>query len=339
MLSGFLKKYLPNYIVEYVQYIKKIIYNKKEINKAYKYDLLRYSRYSDTFKTDNSNKLIGKIIRDYHVIEKGLTMPETRLGFGKERIISLIKNCLNFISLYGESDEQINIAINVILEYCEFHKKNNFELDSLVNEAIIKLKSNKHIEYSLTTQKDMKYNNYFSKINSPFPDFAATRSSIRNFRDLNVNVEDILESINIAKSTPSACNRQCWRTYLYQDKNTIKKILDVQGGNRGFGHLVDKLIVVTAELGVFITPGERNQAFIDGGMYVMNLLYSLHYNKIGVCTLNCSNDVDRDIKMRNLCSIGQSEVFIAMLACGIPAENFKIANSFRYNISKTHKTL
>jgi len=100
--------------------------------------------------------------------------------------------------------------------------------------------------------------------------------------------------------------------------------------------LTNKLIIVASELGVFTGQEERNQAYIDGGIYLMNLVYSLHYNKIGACILNCSNSIEKDIELRKLSMIKESEVFIAMVACGIPPETFKIATSTRYSLDKTN---
>jgi hypothetical protein len=50
--------------------------------------------------------------------------------------------------------------------------------------------------------------------------------------------------------------------------------LKLQGGIRGFGHLTNKLIVITSDTAVFLMM--KDQAFIDGGMYAMNVLYGLH---------------------------------------------------------------
>jgi nitroreductase len=113
--------------------------------------------------------------------------------------------------------------------------------------------------------------------------------------------------------------------------------LEIQGGNRGFGHLVNKLMVITSETGVFSSESERNQAFIDGGIYAMNLLYSLHYYNIACCILNCSNTVEKDRRLRELCGVKESEVFISMVSLGMPPNDFKAAASIRYPIEKTNK--
>lgn len=323
------------------QKIYSILKNKKlEYNcfKEYKYDFQRYINYSDTKGSDTSIKLIGKIIREYHVIEKGLTMPQSRLGFGKELLISLCGACIDYITKYGTEDEQLKHALGVIFEYKHFHDIYKYSLDS----EIVKLIEDLNIIgncLNRSPQIEITKKEFFSNASSPFLQFSNSRSSVRNFSNENVAQEILLDILELARNTPSACNRQAWRTYIYSNKEQIDKILEIQGGNRGFGHLTNKLIVISGELGLFCGISERNQVFIDGGMYAMNLLYALQYYQIAACILNCSNSIQKDKQLRDFSQIKESEVFIAMVACGIPPDLFMIAASKRYGIDKTNKIL
>lgn len=334
MTSGFMGSYLRGV----VRYFRRIhIYN--NFRRMYRHDRLRYLKYSRTLGSDNREKLIGTIILQYHVIEKGLTMPKTRPGFGQERVTSLCKACLNYVDKYGLDDVQLKHAIGVVLEYEEFQKEQNFPVKQSVADFISKVKS-------LVKSKDIKVKQiitnrteYFKYINSPFPEFSGSRSSVRNYSKEEVPLIKIQKALEIARNTPSACNRQSWRTYIIIDRHLIGKVLEEQGGNRGFGHLIDKLIVVTGELGGFCYTNERHQVFIDGGMYAMNLLYALHYNEIAVCIMNCSFDYQKEQYIKQFVNIKESEVLIAMIGCGIPPEEFKIAVSTRYGTDRTNKLI
>lgn len=314
---------------------------KKRFKEAYLYDLKRYLKYSESSKIKSERNLIGLIIRRYHVIEKGLTMPETRLGFGKDVIKLLINDCKQYINDFGRNDEQLVQAIAVITEYQEFHRNKNYQLE---NELVTMLRDievlKKELNFTNTSQqKDFKAFEYFGEIDSSFPIFSKSRSSIRNYSNKDIAMTDLLHALELAKTAPSACNRQSWRTYVATESDQIKIILETQGGTRGFGHLTNKLIIITSEVGVFGGISERNQAFIDGGIYAMNLLYSLHYKQIAACILNCSTTIEKDMKLRHLCNIVDSEVLIALISCGIPPEKFKAAASTRYELSKTNKIL
>lgn len=306
---------------------------------VYWYDLIKYWRNSSmvTYE-DSETKLLANIIRNYHVIEKGLTMPDRRLGFGKERLENLIFDCQKYIIQYNASDQQLQHAIDVIDEYRRLHEMDHYQLPNhliiLIDDLIIN-----RLNYEIHNQIEISKDEYFLNVKNSFDKFSNSRSSIRNYSNEELSIDHILRALSLAKNYPSACNRQTVRTYVYTDKEIIASILKVQGGNRGFGHLAQKLIVMTAELGVFISAAERNQAYVDGGIYAMNLLYSLHFNKVAACILNCSHAPEKDIKMRKICDVKTSEVFIAMISCGNPPEVFQIAKSKRHNLEKVNKVM
>ena len=262
-------------------------------------------------------------------------MPNMRLGFGQQKLRDLITHCLNYISNYGLNEEQLTHAISVIHEYKDIHENNNYKLENETVNLINLLFSKTQLSKGCS-QKEIARDDYFKYSNANFSDFSNSRSSVRNYTNQVVPINLIINSIDLAKNTPSACNRQCWRTYVFSEEHKLNEILVLQGGNRGFGHLADKLIIITAEVGVFLSISERNEAYIDGGMYAMNLLYALHHNKIAACILNCSHDVEKDKKMREICNIKDSEVFIAMISCGYIPEKLKVALSKRYSINNTN---
>jgi nitroreductase len=91
----------------------------------------------------------------------------------------------------------------------------------------------------------------------------------------------------------------------------------------------DKYIVLTSELSHWGT-NDRHGCYIDTGIYAMNLLYALHYYRIGVCTLNCYFTPKQDKEMRKYLSLPESEIIILMLALGNVPESCYLAKSFRY---------
>ena len=60
-------------------FIRNPLLNTK-LKRAYRYDYQKYLKFGRNRFESSPVKLIGQIILLYHVIEKGLTMPETRLG-------------------------------------------------------------------------------------------------------------------------------------------------------------------------------------------------------------------------------------------------------------------
>jgi nitroreductase len=324
-------KLLPRRIFWYVR----SVYQFAILIRSYMYDFSIYWRHSySRMAPDSSIKLESAIILRYHVLEKGLTMPETRLGFGRDKVMATCQYCDVYIRKYGiDSSEQVKNAVGVLIEYMEFHSERNFKLDTELIERILKtVKLAEEGNIKPTKQVELTRDSYFQHSDSSFGLFSRSRRSVRNYSVLDVPVELLKEAIELSTSTPSACNRQTSRVYIYTDPDDINKILDLQGGSRGFGHLTNKLLLVTAELGVWGGAHERNQAYIDGGMHAMNLLYALHHKKIACCILNCSHTASKDKRLRKVTAINDSETFIAMISCGNAPPEFSVAKSLRNHV-------
>lgn len=292
---------------------------------------IKYSKYSSISNYSNKEKLEGRIIADYHVIEKGLTMPKPRLGFGQERVNKLIDSCLSYIKTYDQTNVQLKHAISVLLEYKEFHVNRNHKLPIELLNRIDSISLDSNIN-SPSFQKEFKSKEiYFSKINSDFQEFSNSRLSVRNFSKISVSEQSLDNAVKLAINAPSSCNRQTTRVHIVRDKKEIEQILSIQGGNRGFGHLVDKLILLTSDLSFWHGVYEKSAPYVDGGIFAMNLLYSLHYNKIAACPLNCNLSPKKDRLIRKIIAIPKSEVFVVMISCGVPQDNFKVPYSKRNN--------
>lgn len=328
-LKSAIKSVTPNILLNWWRKYQE----KKNINYYYNYDISRYITHSNSFnRWDNPEKLIGQIVAEYHVIEKGLTMPDMRLGFGQLVLNDLISHCDLYALLFDINNEQFVYAIRVISEYKLEHEKNRYQL---TNELVLSINNilSKYVEVPPSEQICMNKDDYFKYNQSSFEKFSNSRHSLRNFCG-SVDTETIIKAVSLAQNAPSGCNRQPSRVYLVQEKLRIKQVLNVQTGNRGFGHLADKLIVLTTELGGFLALKERNDAYVNGGIYAMNLLYALHYHQIGACPLNWCADPVQDLELRKICDIPPSESVILIIACGSIPDNFKLATSHRNKVSK-----
>ena len=229
---------------------------------------------------------------------------------------------------YDKTNVQYQHALQVIAEYKHVHEQNGFKLDDALLKKIDTVFSNQEIIVSqqILETKLGYYENQFAS----FDKFSNSRHSIRNFSG-SIATSQIEEAIRLARNTPSACNRQPVRVHIIEDKDLIAETFKIHNGNRGFGHLVDKLLVITADISSYQDSEERNLPYVDGGMYTMNLLYSLHFNKVAAIPLNwCRNKTD-DLKMRKVISIPNSEVIIVLIGCGDVADEFKLAFSKRYH--------
>lgn len=270
----------------------------------------------------------------YHSIEKGLSLKQPRVGFGKERIDQLMSNAMDYAALYGV-DDTIKIVVSVLKSYCAFNLAHG-HTDAHLLTRIEKLSNMKggaescelgqagwleETKESITRYSKVDIKNFFLK-----------RYSIRNFAKEPVDLEDIKAAVVMAQKTPSVCNRQSSKVYVYGSGPTMVKALELQKGNKGFEDQIDKLLIVTSDVQHFIAVGERNQGWIDGGMFAMSLIYALHSLGLGTCCLNWSAEKDRDQKLRALTGIGPSECIIMMIAVGQLPSQLRVAASPRKRI-------
>ena len=277
-------------------------------------------------KDFKSGHILKRIMLEYHVIEKGLTMPDMRLGFGEKVLLALISDINSYVNAFGENDEQVNVAIQVVLEYKRVHNQAQYQLKEEVLEAIETLKKFENRQEG-TTQRLMTKEEFYSHNGCSFAEFASSRHSVRFF-DGAIEVEDIKNAIELAQTAPSACNRQSTRVKVVTDKSLIEKVFAIQHGNRGFGHLADKLIVLTVDMQYWDIATYWG-GYVDGGIYAMNLLYSLHYNKIAACPLNANLNANESHLVKTLLNIPDTESIFLFIAIGGVPDTFRLTNSHR----------
>ena len=149
-----------------------------------------------------------------------------------------------------------------------------------------------------------------------YKELVETRHSIRHFSDKPVELERVENAVKLAQYTPSACNRQGWKTYIVNDKAVLREVLKNQNGNRGFGQEFDKLLVVVGDLRCFNRDREVFQVYIDGGMYAMRVLDSLYYERIASVPLSASLMKEQEENVRKLLKLDPAEVLIMFIGIG-----------------------
>jgi nitroreductase len=269
-----------------------------------------------------------------HVIEKGLSMKFPRPGFGVKMSNNLLENLSAYLSLYGV-DQVSNMTYRTLKSYYEFNTKAGYDQSSQIwkLEEISKLLGNELNSSRKNGTISLSRREIIKSSQSKFEQFALGRHSIRNFNDKPVEIKKIRKAIEISLKAPTNCNTQSWRVYSYEGQKTCGDLLSLQNGNRGFGHLVKNLLVLTCDLKVYEGVEQRNLPYIDGGLYAMSLVYSLHHQGLGSCCLNLALSYDKEKKLRKMMKLSASEVFIMMIAVGNLPETLMVPESERKPIN------
>ena len=301
------------------------------VNPCFEYDISRFNHYSAVADSATKGALCSRIIVRYHVLEKGLTMPGRRLGFGIRVATELMGLISEYERHFRTADFNVMHAIAVIRAYWMLHQSYASEIhgeERLAWEAVQSF-SKAHENIQPAIQPHISREEFYKMVHAPFPDFALSRHTVRHFSPVPLEMEKIVQSVDLARTTPSACNRQHCRVHCIADKDIMNKLLTIQGGNRGFGASADKLLVVTASLECILSSGERNDAYLNGGIFLMNLCYALHYYEIAHCLLNWSKNPKEDLSARQIIGIDECETIIALVVCGNAPPEFDVAESPR----------
>ncbi len=294
-------------------------------NKLYDLNIF-LSNYFTTSSLKNKSAYQAFLTKQYHIVEKGLALPIPRKNFGIPKIKVLIEKAIFYRSKYGEDRIVRNIqeVLNQYLERNSELRKLNIEFYKMLVDFIDSKKFDRHGGVKIVTVTEIK-----KAVNIDFKSFMQTRSSVRNFSsENNILEEEVYKAIEIAKYTPSVCNRQSWRVHYFDNRVMIDKLLKIQNGNNGFTESINKLLIVTTSTKYF-TKLESNQVFVDGGMFAMSLVLALHSQSIASCCLNtCLPYVDEK-KIKIIGKIPKDERLIMMIGIGKYKEVFEVAISNR----------
>lgn len=297
---------------------------------SYLYDLTRYYRLSSSSNVYRSrNNLASRITATYHNLEKGLSLPNPRKGFGLQAIGDL----LNYLQIYldrYEADNLMQVAGNVLREYLSFNSDRqpadipHYGRIMSVLERIPEAAEVDGGGTKLLTLDQVKQST--DQVNI---DFFQTRSSVRQFSSVPVSDADLEYAALVARTSPAVCNRQSGQLHIYRHADDIEQIASIQGGARGFSDQLGGVAVVTTSLTNFWGPEERNQAFTDGGMFAMAFLLGLHSRSLGAVCLNWSKRPEKDREMREYLKLDESMQIVMLIGFGSLKKETRVAKSYR----------
>lgn len=293
------------------------------------------SKFNASCKTnDDLEKMQYTLLRENHTIEKGLSMRSPKKGFGQEKVKRLLERLNSYFNKYGQLDiEFLAYPLATIQHYIDYTKSKGIKIDEIEYEFNKLLKKSKLVIPNYAGVVQVSKDQVLNECNKSFESLLFSRHSIRYFSNVPVQNEIIEKALNLAQRTPSACNRQGWKTHIFQGEKSIE-LIKWQGGSRGFENEIKYSILVTANLKAFLYY-EIHQAYIDGGLYAMNLINALHSLGLGTIPLSCGFTHHKLKQLSNF-NIPENEVPIVIIGIGNLLDNFNVAVSSRKKISETN---
>lgn len=325
-----IKSIVPKFAWEKVRSLKNTM-------KASKARRIQYQRFMHWISLDTSTdkaRVETRLTFDIHRLEKGLSHVNFRRGFGKavlseisKRMVLLEKADKNYVTnpLYQQ-------GLSVLHEYQHRHNEVDYDLTS------VRAMFPKHIwESALKYEPDvsseagsfiMNSSTKVDNLSKGFVQLAQNRYSVREYSDKPVSQELLDKVYEVSMKTPSVCNRQATRIYQITDPEKIEAALKIQGGFNGYD-MPSVLLLITSDIRAFMNYGERNEPFVDGGLFSMSLLYALEAYGLAACPLNAMFNLAQDRQTRELLNMPDYEFPVMYIAVGNFLESVPVCRSVR----------
>ncbi|NBU32550.1 MAG: hypothetical protein EBS36_05215 [Actinobacteria bacterium] len=285
---------------------KQIRLEGNQIKREFELDKDRYLRHSTPKDSlyqaaKLEHEFRTQIDRDVHRVEKGLALRNPKRPFGKDLLIRLQFLLAKLPSKNSNLRTSLQGAIDDLTEW-------NSGSGPSENSAP------QYAEYKIPENFDLQK-------------FFWSRKSLRVFSDRPVDRELISQAVDLARNTPSVCNRQSWQVYAIDQSELLEAVLPLQNGNESFRSEIKMALVITSDLNKFSGAGERNQVWIDGGLFSMSLAWALHGLGLGTCMLNWSVLNSQSERLRQKLHMPDNEEVMMLMAVGHPETNIRFAKS------------
>lgn len=316
-----------------IAYLKKI-YGRYLHRKSLKEEFEYYNALSKKYQTADNYERLEYIIKvQTHGIEKGLSFRTPKEAFGVPKILVLINNIKQYIQYQKLNRETVNESLNVISTYINKFKGNSkiADIENGMNEILQNFGKIEECQAgTITIDKKL----IDKAIDIDYPSFVKARHSYRYFTK-DVNIEQIKEALEIARYTPTACNRQPQNVHIYKG-NEMEQVLTIQHGALGFINEMSYCILITADMRAY-SKVELYQAYVDGGLYAMNLLNALHSTGLGTIPLTCGHLQGTGRKQLATFGIEEYECPILIIGIGGREESAKVNVSPRKDYNEYTK--
>ncbi|WP_416906902.1 MAG: nitroreductase family protein [Polymorphobacter sp.] len=296
--------------------------------REYVYDFHQFTASSSAVETElNEAQLRAVIVKEYHRLEKGLALPSPRVGFGRFVVNALFNLVPRYETRFGAAavTEEARAALHQ-------YRASPWCASDLAGRIDAFLQATPAETLPAAGAMSVRRDAIRKSSMVDFAAFAESRYSVRDFTGEQVPPAAIREAVSIAMKSPRVCNRGTTRCHAAFDPAVRARALALQNGNAGFGDLAGAVLVITSSRHGFTDFGERNQCWVDGGLFAMSLNYALHAAGYGTCMLNWSALSSRDRALRHALGISEDEAIITMMAVGVMKEAFQVAISPRERV-------
>lgn len=303
-----------------------------ELSRLYAYDEMKFRNSSARNLDDmvTHEQIVARLIYCGHAVEKALSNDNFQEGRGLDNIQLLV----HLLDVYHRRSYDRNhpayvAALSALKALYGAHisEDGHTQLEGLYGDFFDEIMS---CESSVGGANMVEKASKKANGNKNFKELAEGRASVRTYAKKAVNFDTVKEALDIAMKTPTVCNRQAVRIKYVKNKAVIAEILKVQGGVVGYDTPPLLLLVVADDAG-YLGANERNQGFVDGGLFAMSILYALEYKGLAACALNATLTEASERTIRGMMGLNDGEKLVTFISVGHFKESNNVCKSFRYD--------
>ncbi len=272
--------------------------------------------------------------RNIHRLEKGLLMKPRRSVFGLEYIsdtVTCYKQVAATTPLNASTRDELQWAHDVLEKYFSVT-----DLHPIIEEAKFKFSANG----SLYIQSS-DYSPYKRNLKEPVPvtydafcKLALRRRSVRWYLPKPVPRELIDQAIHIARLSPSACNRQPFHFYVFDEPELVQKMATLPMGTAGFSHNFPAIVVIAGQLRAYLDERDRHLIYIDGSLAAMSFMLALETLNLSSCPINWPDIESREQKMAKFLKLDDDERVLMLISIGYPDPEGMVAYSQKRSLNE-----
>lgn len=305
-------------------------------NAAYVFalDCIRYLKWSDVLGEKHLATIESKALFLAHSLEKGIAMPDagkTR-QYGGPKALRLLGYCKRIRAIEPDS-RALPVALDVLGAYLQEPMREEGPAQKIAAELSGFQGAQGHSSKITVTRDEAES---WSRLD--LDAFFLNRHSVRFFSDEPLDEKVLNNALKLARRTPSVCNRQGWKVVNFASDASREAALDFQTGSREFRKHVHHLLLVVCDFRVFHGARERNQGWIDGGMFGMSLIYAFRRLGISSVSLNANMSAKELSGFREKLNIPDYYGPIMFIAYGKIARDTEVPASHRKPISDLIET-
>jgi len=237
-------------------------------------------RYWQNVKSPQASSILLR--RNIHRLEKGLIMQPQRASFAAGYIMETVEQYRQCLTNKALSQEEKQWAQDVLSKYFQTVTDNDvIKLARILFEGnALENRFPESIPYKQENAAKSKIS--FAEIEL----LCKQRRSVRWYQDKPVALNDIKKALSVATQAPSACNRQPFSFYVFNDPKEAQNIGKIPMGTVGFSHNFQCTIVVVGELSAYPNERDRHIIYIDASLAAMQFMLALETLGLSSCVIN-----------------------------------------------------